>query len=62
MADCATCGPGHPMIVLKYHRKDMTKDEMRYFLEIIQELFPENKGVRPTPRKYKDHAHWHILL
>ena len=62
VADCLTCGPGHPVIVIKWHRSELTNDEKRYFLKIIHDLFPDYRGIRTKARQIKDHAHYHILL
>ncbi len=48
-----------PMLVFKRHGS-ANREQKRYALNIIDTLF-DHVGLRKTPRKIKDHEHWHIF-
>ena len=61
VADCLTCGPGHPIIVTKFHHS-LTEDEKKHMLKIAEGLFPNYRGIRVEQRSITEHYHFHVLL
>jgi len=58
IVDCSTCGPNHPMIVLKRHTMKPTQSELESMEQITRMLFPKMKW-RDNPAQRKNLEHWH---
>jgi len=62
--DCLTCGKNHPIVVLRRHDMEMTKEEQRYMFGRIPRYF----GDRFVGFRMKEahpewgHLHYHVLL
>lgn len=58
IVDCLTCRI--PMAVINHHGPAASREE-RLMEATIHHLFP-GASIRKTPRKIKDHVHWHIMV
>lgn len=62
VVDCQTCGPNHPLIVLKRHTMKPNNFERVHMEMVPKEIFGENVKFREKVGHPEwEHLHYHIL-
>ena len=59
IADCYSCHI--PIIVLKRHTMEATKEELEHMNKVLDFLFPK-RVIRKEQKQIHDHLHWHVII